>query len=57
MMSMVEDRKLTVVAEGVETLAQVDFLTQVGCDFAQGFLLSESLSKHDFIAQLRKQAA
>jgi sensor c-di-GMP phosphodiesterase-like protein len=57
MMSMVEDRKLTVVAEGVETLAQVDFLTQVGCDFAQGFLLSESLSKHEFIAQLRKQAA
>ena len=57
MMSMVADRKLTVVAEGVETLAQVDFLTDVGCDFAQGFLLSESLSQSDFIGLLRQQAA
>ena len=29
---------LTVVAEGVERLAQARFLADVGCDFAQGFL-------------------
>lgn len=31
------------VAEGVETLAQLDQLRAMGCDFAQGFLLSRPL--------------
>jgi diguanylate cyclase (GGDEF)-like protein len=30
---------LTIVAEGVETTAQQDFLTSLGCDSLQGFLL------------------
>jgi EAL domain-containing protein (putative c-di-GMP-specific phosphodiesterase class I) len=30
---------LTVVAEGVETIAQLNFLSNVGCDALQGFLL------------------
>jgi diguanylate cyclase (GGDEF)-like protein len=34
---------LTVVAEGVETLAQLDFLRRRGCDAAQGFVLSRPL--------------
>jgi EAL domain-containing protein (putative c-di-GMP-specific phosphodiesterase class I) len=31
---------LTVVAEGVETAAQRDFLVDVGCDLLQGFFFS-----------------
>jgi diguanylate cyclase (GGDEF)-like protein len=35
--------KLTVIAEGVETAAQRDFLRREGCDTMQGFLLSKPL--------------
>jgi diguanylate cyclase (GGDEF)-like protein/PAS domain S-box-containing protein len=35
---------LRVVAEGVGTRGQLEFLTRRGCDYVQGFLLSEPLS-------------
>lgn len=43
---------LTVVAEGVETLAVWSLLDQLGCDVAQGFYLSEPLSADQFATWL-----
>jgi EAL domain-containing protein (putative c-di-GMP-specific phosphodiesterase class I) len=38
---------LNVVAEGVETRAQLDFILEAGADLVQGFLFSEPLSVTD----------
>jgi diguanylate cyclase (GGDEF)-like protein/PAS domain S-box-containing protein len=40
---------LTVVAEGVETEGQMDFLRERDCDEIQGYLLSKPLAPADFI--------
>ncbi|MBV8034740.1 EAL domain-containing protein [Roseateles sp.] len=37
---------MTLVAEGVETEAQLDFLRERGCDLIQGFLFSKALPSH-----------
>jgi EAL domain-containing protein (putative c-di-GMP-specific phosphodiesterase class I) len=39
---------LTVLAEGVETNAQAEFLTQCSCEFAQGYLYGRALPPEDF---------
>ncbi|MFO1193791.1 MAG: EAL domain-containing protein [Rhodoferax sp.] len=45
--------RLNVVAEGVETLAQADFLRGLGCDELQGYLLSPPLDDARFAAWLQ----
>jgi EAL domain-containing protein (putative c-di-GMP-specific phosphodiesterase class I) len=37
-----------VVAEGVETQAQADFLKEIGCQLVQGYLYSKPLPKRAF---------
>ena len=39
---------LTVLAEGVETRAQFDFLKARGCDACQGYLFSKPLTAEEF---------
>jgi diguanylate cyclase (GGDEF)-like protein/PAS domain S-box-containing protein len=46
---------LKVVAEGVETTEQLDYVSSVGCDVVQGFLFSKSLSSQDFNELLTEQ--
>ena len=44
---------LKVVAEGVETSAQCEFLQTVGCDFGQGYFFSEPISESALFAELQ----
>ena len=48
---------LKVVAEGVETSRQADFLRSHGCDFGQGYLFSRPLGVTAFEALLLKESA
>jgi diguanylate cyclase (GGDEF)-like protein len=43
--------RLSVVAEGVETLGQRDFLAAAGCDSIQGYLLAQPLPAETFRSQ------
>ncbi len=47
---------LRVIAEGVESVEQLQLLTEFGCDAIQGYYLSKPLSAPDFLAFLRAQA-
>ncbi|GAC1544579.1 MAG: hypothetical protein NVS3B16_12750 [Vulcanimicrobiaceae bacterium] len=44
------DMRRTIVAEGIETREQFEWLQRAGCDYAQGFLLARPML-HDEIAQ------
>lgn len=50
---MAHELGLKVVAEGVETPAQRDWLASVGCDYAQGYLFSRPVPADEFVARVR----
>ncbi|EJM66386.1 putative bifunctional diguanylate cyclase/phosphodiesterase [Pseudomonas sp. GM55] len=45
---------LRIVAEGVETGVQQDFLTQLGCDSLQGYLLGHPLPAAGFMVEIHR---
>jgi EAL domain-containing protein (putative c-di-GMP-specific phosphodiesterase class I) len=54
--AMAQSLKLAVVAEGVETQAQIDLLLSLGCTMVQGFLLGRPLPAAATAKLLRESA-
>lgn len=53
--NMAKSLNLKIVAEGIETKAQLDLITSLGCDFGQGYLFSKPLYSEDFINFIRQK--
>ncbi len=51
---MVQDLDIDVIMEGVETVEQANFLKQINCNLAQGFLFDQPLPTPEFEERLRK---
>lgn len=52
--SMSQDIGLDIIAEGVETIEQAQFLSECGCDSAQGFYYSKPIPVDEFDKRLRE---
>lgn len=55
--SLAHNLRLGVVAEGVETAEQLDYLREVGCDQYQGFFCSPAVPAEDFLKLLKRLRA
>jgi EAL domain-containing protein (putative c-di-GMP-specific phosphodiesterase class I) len=53
--ALAHNLKLDVIAEGVETEEQLDYLRRHGCDQIQGYYFSRPLAAEDFEQLLRQQ--
>ena len=54
--AMAQSLNLMVIAEGVETAQQLEFLQHIGCHFYQGYLFSEPLPLEGFVRLLEQTA-
>lgn len=52
--AMIKDMDMNIVAEGVETKEQVDLLTELKCDFFQGYYYSKAVPDKEFVELLSK---
>jgi diguanylate cyclase (GGDEF)-like protein/PAS domain S-box-containing protein len=49
--------KLKIIAEGVETRGQMDFLRTMGCDITQGYYFSHAIAHEEFVRLLERGIA
>ena len=54
-LAMARSLNLRVVAEGVETLGQAEFLRERGCDALQGYLITPPVPAADFARFLERK--
>jgi EAL domain-containing protein (putative c-di-GMP-specific phosphodiesterase class I) len=52
--NMAKNLNLNVVSEGVETYMQVDFLRDIGCDMAQGFIFAKPEPMDEYEELIKK---
>jgi len=52
--SMIHGMGMTVMADGIETPEQAEWLTNSGCDFLQGPFYSKPIPKEDFLSLMAK---
>ncbi|WP_448863343.1 EAL domain-containing protein [Dorea sp.] len=55
-MDLAHHLDMKVIAEGVETKEQADFLKNYGCDYLQGFYFSKAVSEEEFEKLLDSQS-
>ncbi|MEM7314711.1 MAG: EAL domain-containing protein [Planctomycetota bacterium] len=55
--SLAKNLKLKVLAEGVETSDQLEFLRHIGCDEYQGYVHSKALPAEEFVEVLKQESA
>lgn len=53
---MAHKLNIKVIAEGIETEEQRDFLVRAGCDYGQGFLLAKPVTAEEFEASMHENA-
>ena len=53
---MVKWLGLPVIAEGVETIEQADFLKSIGCEYIQGYFYSRPLPEEQYVEMLSESA-
>jgi diguanylate cyclase (GGDEF)-like protein len=56
-LAMASGLDLRVLAEGVESPEQLDFLARQGCDFAQGYLIARPMNEEAYHAYLKDRQA
>ncbi len=52
--ALAHDLKRNVIVEGVETEADAARVSELGCEFAQGFLFSEPITSHDALTYIAR---
>ena len=53
MVQMTKWLNTPVVAEGVETMEQADYMKSIGCSYVQGYLYSKPINEEEFIEKLK----